>query len=156
MLLGDLRITAVVITGRRTLSAVVLLQELMQGEVCLISLAHSHLFVTVLEIIAVCIVWILASHLSLTLFGLEEGVRRIRGVLAVKMIICSKGMLLGNLGLTAIVIAGRRTLSAVVLLQELMQGEVCLVWILASHLSLTLFGLEEGVCRIRSILTVKM
>jgi len=148
----------------------------MQGEVCLISLAHSHLFVTVLKIIAVCIVWILASHLSLTLFGLEEGVRRIRGVLAVKMIICSKGMLLGNLGLTAIVIAGRRTLSAVVLLQELMQGEVCLislahshlfvtvlkiiavciVWILASHLSLTLFGLEEGVCRIRSILTVKM
>merc|ERR1719362_520522 len=124
MLLGNLCITTVVITGRRTLSAVILLQELMQGEICLISLTHSHLFVTVLEIIAVLLIWILASLPLLVLFGLDKRVRRIRSVFTVKMVICSQGMLLGNLRITTVVIAGRRTLSSVVLLQELMQRKV--------------------------------
>jgi len=139
-------------------------------------MAHSHLFVTVLKIITVLLVWILASQLLLVLLGLHKGVCRVRGVLAVKMVICSQSMFLRNLCIATVVVAGGRALSAVVLLNELMQREVCLVcmahshlfvtvlkiitvlliWILASKLLLMLLGLDKGVCHVRSVLAVKM
>merc|ERR1719331_1454382 len=55
MLLGNLRFAAVVIASRRTLAAVILLQELVQGKVRLVPLAYSHLSVTILKIIVALI-----------------------------------------------------------------------------------------------------